>query len=1242
MSNKKISQFQVVTTLNGTTYVPVIQGSPLFDAIISASNFATSLQDYNDNFYIKLDGTNSDIDVLNFNQNPQAVNLTTAQFAWAAADGTFAYGVEDGGLIQLSKELFDYYVNVDTVPLVNGDVVSIVPISGNRKAIARTNVTNGQSAKNCIGMVTVASIAVGATGRVTKFGEVHDLLTQLYPDGTELFVSESNAGKWATVGATPPNYTVKIGTVIVSQNGNGIVELGIQCFPKLGDLSDVNGVSSSVNKPIVRKADGVIDAIDTALDIDGISPSSGTLTVTGDLSVDDITSDVVGANTVNVTDLNATDVESTNGFVKTGSSNNQVLLGAGGTKNVADFQLKSEKGQANGYASLDSNGLVPSTQLPSFVDDIIEVANYAALPVTGETGKIYVTLDTNKAYRWSGSTYVYITSGAVDSVAGKTGVVTLVKADVGLANVDNTSDANKPISTATQTALNGKVNNTGDETIAGIKTFSSSPIVPNPTTSGQAMNKGTADGAYVALTGNQTVAGVKTFSSSPIVPTPTNGTDAANKDYVTNSVIGAMPAATAKLAPELAYYTRVLADSGVIKDLEELTKLYLNDLELDKYSLFKWSGWSGVKTRTSGSNVYVAKAYDNSTNNNDAVQATEANQPFYAGNIAPNEVGGLKNVAYASNKKVGLTSPISFAAGASFSIDFDINIFAFADGAARRIFLNSSSSAWIEFSTDGYIKLFGNYSVISSTLFDKAKYLGKINKIQIVKNGTTTYVFINGQSVATSYADASILFNEINLSGITGILYTFAIYNIALPKYRTDEKYISSKLPEIEGIAIGNQFIATSNYEGGIAGDGSVINEVQYTAANSPEIITNAADREFSSDTGFWIKTAQVTIGGGVANIKSTDGSIQSITKIALMPTAKWMKVKYDIIRNGGGSLTIDAATSTNIDSTVGVNKVAYIYSSTGTFSIKRNGITDIDIDNLSVKEVGWDEAQALYDYVYAQTTGTAAVKDLAATKAAAMWSYYNNDALNGAIYGKLYNWWAVKLISLYPPKGWRVPSSADFTQLQTYLGGSTVAGGKMKAKYGVFDNAFATNESGFSTITGGNRSVNGNFASANAGFLYASNEASSIYGNLYYVTNSGLSLTADSSTGKAFGCSLRLMRNEPVGSISRSITSNVFSTDISVTAKSISIPFGYRVESILIKATTSLTSIVAKLYNSAGAELETLITGKSVNNANKAFIVSADQTELLQDGAVRVTCAGNSDNGMEIVLNLQKLIISE
>lgn len=54
------------------------------------------------------------------------------------------------------------------------------------------------------------------------------------------------------------------------------------------------------------------------------------------------------------------------------------------------------------------NGLIPSSQLPSYVDDVIEVANFAALPITGESGKIYITQDDNLTYRWSGTGYAEI------------------------------------------------------------------------------------------------------------------------------------------------------------------------------------------------------------------------------------------------------------------------------------------------------------------------------------------------------------------------------------------------------------------------------------------------------------------------------------------------------------------------------------------------------------------------------------------------------------------------------------------------------------------------------------------------------------------------------------------------------------------------------------------------------------------------------------------------------------------
>jgi len=122
----------------------------------------------------------------------------------------------------------------------------------------------------------------------------------------------------------------------------------------------------------------------------------------------------------------------------------------------AKHELKSNKGVPHGYAPLDDYGRIPANFLPSYVDDVLEYDTVSLFPEIGETGKIYVDLEFNETYRWGGSSYIYITSGAVDSVAGKTGVVTLAKADVGLGNVDNTSDLNKPISTATQTALDGK------------------------------------------------------------------------------------------------------------------------------------------------------------------------------------------------------------------------------------------------------------------------------------------------------------------------------------------------------------------------------------------------------------------------------------------------------------------------------------------------------------------------------------------------------------------------------------------------------------------------------------------------------------------------------------------------------------------------------------------------------------------------------------------------------------------
>jgi hypothetical protein len=84
-----------------------------------------------------------------------------------------------------------------------------------------------------------------------------------------------------------------------------------------------------------------------------------------------------------------------------------------------NYVNQNQLGQANGVATLDGDGKVLSTQLPSFVDDVLEYANEAAFPATGEGGKIYVALDNNKTFRWSGSTYIEISKSlAIGIIAG--------------------------------------------------------------------------------------------------------------------------------------------------------------------------------------------------------------------------------------------------------------------------------------------------------------------------------------------------------------------------------------------------------------------------------------------------------------------------------------------------------------------------------------------------------------------------------------------------------------------------------------------------------------------------------------------------------------------------------------------------------------------------------------------------------------------------------------------------------
>lgn len=163
-------------------------------------------------------------------------------------------------------------------------------------------------------------------------------------------------------------------------------------------------------------------------------------------------------------------------------------VGLGNVTNDAQVK-RSEMGKAGGVATLDGSGQVPASQLPSFVDDVLEYASKSAFPARGEAGKIYVALDTNLTWRWSGSAYVEISKslalGETSSTAypgdkGKTLAADLAstKTTVAANTAARHSHTNKTvldkITDAMLTAWNGAIRTMRIGSVSGGATVSAS------------------------------------------------------------------------------------------------------------------------------------------------------------------------------------------------------------------------------------------------------------------------------------------------------------------------------------------------------------------------------------------------------------------------------------------------------------------------------------------------------------------------------------------------------------------------------------------------------------------------------------------------------------------------------------------------------------------------------------------------------------------------------------------------
>lgn len=162
--------------------------------------------------------------------------------------------------------------------------------------------------------------------------------------------------------------------------------------------------------------------------------------------------------------------EKLGGYVPTSRKVNGKALSADINLSAADVSAipASQKGAAGGVAELDSSGKVPSTQLPSYVDEVIEgyfsggkfyKESEHTTELTGEAGKIYVDLATNKTYRWSGSSYTEISASlALGETSG-----TAYRGDRGKIAYDHSQAAHAPANAEANVQSDWNESDTGSD-----------------------------------------------------------------------------------------------------------------------------------------------------------------------------------------------------------------------------------------------------------------------------------------------------------------------------------------------------------------------------------------------------------------------------------------------------------------------------------------------------------------------------------------------------------------------------------------------------------------------------------------------------------------------------------------------------------------------------------------------------------------------------------------------------------
>ena len=276
----------------------------------------------------------------------------------------------------------------------------------------------------------------------------------------------------------------------------------------------------------VKDANGSLEQVlvETSAEQVTVADTAGKLTATNvEDALQELATNISNAGKVN-------DVKDANGNSIVTDKVATLSKAAVGLVNVTnDAQVKrSEMGAASGVATLDTAGKVPSSQLPSYVDDVLEYVNKAGFPATGESGKIYVAQDTNLTYRWSGSAYIALSSSVV---LGETSA-TAYRGDRGKIAYDHSQTTHAPSNAQANVIESIKVNGTAltpSSKAVNITVPTKTSDLTNDsgfkTTDNNTTYTLTKSGSTITLTGSDgsTTSVTDSNTTYPVATTSTNG-----------------------------------------------------------------------------------------------------------------------------------------------------------------------------------------------------------------------------------------------------------------------------------------------------------------------------------------------------------------------------------------------------------------------------------------------------------------------------------------------------------------------------------------------------------------------------------------------------------------------------------------------------------------------------------------------------------------------------------------------